>query len=226
MISHGTSMTPKTLHQFKPRLPRSMRRPVSWKHLLLRMLSSLASFICQTSIPNICVFQFTQIKWNCIEQEIRMPRFSIPTTDPAIPKSLCAHNSWHTSVETYSWHGYAKWSPSPDGKKSNHACWKADSLSPLAQSCKILVSCQASITNWDSLPVSWAWKLTTFQTDLWSFDVHPRTVGQNPVNQLMQNFVELQETSYPTLEEGVVLLEINEKPNWQPSHCFNIIQLI
>ena len=142
-----------------------------------------------------------------------MPRFSIPTTDPAIPKKL-AHNSWHTSVETYSWHGYAKWSPSPEDKKSNHACWKADSLSPLAQSCKILVSCQASITNWDSLPVSWAWKLTTFQTDLWSFDVHPRTVGQNPVNQLMQNFVELQETSYPTLEEGVVLLEIKEKPNW------------
>lgn len=30
------------------------------------MLSSLASFICQTSIPNSCVFQFTQIKWNCI----------------------------------------------------------------------------------------------------------------------------------------------------------------
>lgn len=30
----------------------------------------------------------------------------------------------------------------------------------------------------------------------------------------MQNFVELQETSYPTLEEGVVLLEIKEKPNW------------
>ena len=91
--------------------------------------------------------RFNSHWWSGIAFESQKQRFSIPTTDPAIPKNLCAHNSWHTSVETYSWHGYAKWSPSPDGKKSNHACWKADSLSPLAQSCKILVSCQASITN-------------------------------------------------------------------------------
>ena len=208
MISHGTSMTPKTLHQFKPRLPRSMRRPVSWKHLLLRMLSSLASFICQTSIPNICVFQFTQIKWNCIEQEIRMPRFSIPTTDPAIPKSLCAHNSWHTSVETYSWHGYAKWSPSPDGKKSNHACWKADSLSPLAQSCKILVSCQTSTTNWDSSLVSLSLKKPPskqiFEVLMY---IH---VLLDKISTDAKLRPKQQETSYPSREEGVVLLEIKK----------------